>query len=422
MTGVRQRGPSDEGQAHWPIACCLGIRGSLRQPCPTGALVVIDALRVRSRPSEMAARRPTICLNLIVKNEAAVLQRCFDSIVRFIDCWLIVDTGSTDGTKGFVRDYFGAKGIDGQLVEREWRDFAHNRTEALRLAAPTADYIWIIDADEQIECAEDFVLPWLEADAYQLLHRGRGSTTEFYRTQVIRSRLPFRYQGVLHEVMECDEPYTTVRITSGLVSIGYFDGARNADPIAKYRSDAEVLAKALEAEPENARYVFYLAQSYRDANQLEQAITNYERRVRMGGWAEEQWFAAFQVAVLHERLRHDAQAVAAYLDAFALRPARAEPLCELARFYRERQLYPLGYLFAKTALEIAKPDDILFLDESVYSWRILDEFSICAYYAGDKVEGQRAVERLLTEGKLPAEHRTRVEENLEYYQPSRSSK
>lgn len=360
-------------------------------------------------------KKPTICLNLIVKNEARVLRRCLDSIARFIDCWCIVDTGSSDGTQALIRDYFAAKGIPGQLVERPWRDFGHNRSEALRLAAPLADYTWVIDADEQLRCPDDFQLPKLEVDAYQLLHRGGDSTTLFYRTQIVRSRLPFRYEGVLHEVVTCDEPHTIARIGQDLVSVGHFDGARNVDPIAKYRADAKILERALEVEPDNSRYVFYLAQSYRDSNQLELSAAAYERRVKMGGWAEEQWYAALQVAILCERLGRTAQAIEGYLSAFALRPTRAEPLCELARFYRERAQYPLGHLFAQRALEVARPDDILFLDESVYTWRSLDEYSICAFYVGDRINGQNAVERLLTEGHLPQQHRARVEQNRQFF-------
>ena len=364
--------------------------------------------------------KSTICLNLIVKNETAVLARCLDSIVPFVDGWLVVDTGSTDGTQEYVRNYFARRGLPGQLVERPWKDFAHNRTEALRLAAPRADYVWIIDADEQLQYPKGFALPRLEADAYQLLHRGNNSTTEFYRTQLVRSRLPFRYQGVLHEVILCDEPHTTAQIDGELVSIGYFDGARNADPIAKYKADAVVLAKALESEPENARYVFYLAQSYRDSLQNELAIAAYERRIQMGGWGEEQWYAAFQLGILHERLDHRQQAIDAYLKAFSMRPTRAEPLCELARYFRERGEYPLGHLFGRRAMEIPRPDDILFLDESVYSWRSLDEFSVCAYYVGDTVEGRRAVERLLREGKVPVDHMARVEKNREFFEQQAS--
>lgn len=357
---------------------------------------------------------PSICLNLIVKNETKVLPRCFASIERFIDRWLIVDTGSTDGTQDFVRNYFERRSIPGQLVERPWKDFAHNRTEALRLAAETADYVWIIDADEQLVYPDGFAPPSLTADAYQILHRGNRSTTEFYRTQIVRSSRAFRYEGVLHEVIRCDEPHTTEKMPRSLVSLGYFDGARNRDPIAKYRADAEVLERALLTEPDNARYVFYLAQSYRDAGAFEESIRAYERRVAMGGWAEEQWYAALQLGILHERLGHEAQAIEAYLAAFELRPVRAEPLYELARHYRERSKFALGHLFAKRALEIVKPEDILFLDESVYSWRVLDEFSICAFYVNDRALGRRMIERLLSEGHLPEEHRARVEKNREF--------
>jgi glycosyltransferase involved in cell wall biosynthesis len=359
--------------------------------------------------------KPTICLNLIVKNETQVLPRCLASIVPFVDTWLIVDTGSTDGTQAYLRDYFAKLGMPGELVERPWRDFAHNRTEAFRLAAPRADYVWIIDADEELKYPAGFALPELEADDYQILHRGHDSTTEFYRTQIVRSRLPFYYQGVVHEVILCDEPHETARLSRDLVSVGYFDGAPNVDPIAKYRADAAVLAKALESEPDNARYVFYMAQSYRDAQEPERAVEAYERRVAMGGWAEEQWYAALQVGFLRERLGQHALTVEAYLRAYGLRPTRAEPLCELARFYRERDQFALGHLFARRALEIARPEDILFLDEAVYSWRSLDEFSICAYYVGDRSAGQAAVERLLSEGYLPQDHRPRVEKNLQYF-------
>ena len=41
---------------------------------------------------------PTICLNMIVKNESNILYRLFDSVIKWIDCYCICDTGSTDDT------------------------------------------------------------------------------------------------------------------------------------------------------------------------------------------------------------------------------------------------------------------------------------------------------------------------------------
>ena len=70
-----------------------------------------------------------ICLNMIVKNEANVIRRCLDSIHPFIDYWVIVDTGSSDGTQDIIRATLAS--IPGDLHQRPWRDFAHNRNEAL---------------------------------------------------------------------------------------------------------------------------------------------------------------------------------------------------------------------------------------------------------------------------------------------------
>jgi len=69
----------------------------------------------------------TICLNMIVKNEARVIRRCLDTVRPFIDRWVIVDTGSTDGTQALIREVL--QGVPGELHERRWKDFAHNRNE-----------------------------------------------------------------------------------------------------------------------------------------------------------------------------------------------------------------------------------------------------------------------------------------------------
>jgi glycosyltransferase involved in cell wall biosynthesis len=74
----------------------------------------------------------TICLNMIVKDESLVIQRCLSSIIEWIDYWVIIDTGSTDRTQQIIRDYL--KHIPGELHEHPWVDFAFNRNEALSFA------------------------------------------------------------------------------------------------------------------------------------------------------------------------------------------------------------------------------------------------------------------------------------------------
>src|SRR6516164_2358534 len=97
----------------------------------------------------MSRQKQKICLSMIVKNEAPVIRRCLASVLPLIDYWIIVDTGSKDGTQNIIRDFM--RSIPGELHERVWVNFAHNRTQSLELAKPHGDFILIIDADDVLE-------------------------------------------------------------------------------------------------------------------------------------------------------------------------------------------------------------------------------------------------------------------------------
>lgn len=353
--------------------------------------------------------RAKVCLNMIVKNESKVIRRCLASTRPFVDTWLIVDTGSTDGTQGIIRDYFAD--VPGELHERPWRNFGANRTEALELAQNRADFTLIIDADEVLAVAPDFAPGALDLDAYQL--RTELGELTYYRTQLIRSRLPWRWEGVLHEYLECDVPFTQGKL-EGIVNRPTPDGARSNDP-QKYLKDAALLEEALKHEPTNARYVFYLAQSYRDSGLVEAAVKHYKRRIELGGWQEEVWYSMFQVARLNEIAeRPQEEVLSAYLEAYDARPSRAETLAALARYYRLKSKYALAHLFAKQAVALPPPSDLLFVDASVYAWRARDECSIAAYYLGNHDEALELTAALLADPRLPESERARVTANREF--------
>ena len=227
----------------------------------------------------MNAHGQSFCLNMIVRNEAPVIRRCLDSVRPIIDCWVIVDTGSTDGTQDLIREHLGD--LPGELIERPWVDFAHNRSEAVDFARGRADYLLVIDADETLEITEGFQMPRLSADSYNIEVRCEGFTCA--RKQLLRNSLPWHYEGVLHEHACCPEARSEEFIP-GLWIASYRDGARARDP-QTYLRDAQTLERGLREEPNNARYVFYLAQTYSLIKDFDSALQYYKAASR-DGWSE----------------------------------------------------------------------------------------------------------------------------------------
>jgi glycosyltransferase involved in cell wall biosynthesis len=237
-----------------------------------------DAAPNPTQGSRVFGGGQTICLSMIVKNEAQVLARCFASLRRLIHYWVIVDTGSTDGTQDLIRTLMA--GVPGELHERPWRDFGYNRSEALAVARPHCDYSLIIDADDVIEIPPGFQLPELSADSYSL--DIRDTNISYRRTQIVRNALPWRYSGVLHEFLTCEDAKSSGHLP--IVMRRHHDGARRRNP-ETYVRDATILENALATEHDPfliSRYTFYLAQSYRDSGDKKRSLETYLRRADLG--------------------------------------------------------------------------------------------------------------------------------------------
>jgi len=356
--------------------------------------------------------KQTVCLNMIVKDEAHVIRRCLESVRPLIDTWVIVDTGSTDGTQDVIRE--ALSDLPGKLYERPWKGFDGSRSEAIELARGQGDYLLFIDADDVMEVQPGFQMPELTHGAYDI--EVRYGPIVHWRPALVSNLLPWRYVGVLHEYIHCDTPFSRQTL-EGFNMLCLGGGARlNEGQRAKYLRDAELLEDGLRKEPDNPRYVFYLAQSWRDAGEPEKSLAAYDRRAELGGFPEEVFCARLYAARLAIALNRPAEEVTQrLLRAHEGRPTRAEALGELANYCRVHgERWPLAYLFARQAAAITQPADILFVEYSWYEWRALDELAVAAYWVGAYEESIDCCERLLDGGKLPAEERGRVAENLEF--------
>ena len=349
--------------------------------------------------------KKTICLNMIVKNEKSVITRCLASVKPIIDYWIIVDTGSSDGTQDVIREFM--KDVPGELHERPWKNFEHNRNEALELVRGKADYALIMDADDILEFDPNFRLPRMDSGSYRMWIKYGG--TSYQRHHIVNIGLPWRWIGVLHEVLFCDVPCTSEVIGGVKIVVGT-DGARSKDP-KKYEKDAAVLEEALKNEPDNSRYMFYLAQSYRDAGIYDKSIDWYAKRIAKGGWDEEVYWSMVQIGILQRELKKpEPEIVYTFLKAHHKRPHRPEAVLNLSELFRKQGRYDLSYSIVSLWQVMPRPveTDVLFIQPWIEEWGMAFEVSISSYYMGLFQESLAACNYLLSVPDLPQNVREKV--------------
>jgi hypothetical protein len=235
---------------------------------------------------------------------------------------------------------------------------------------------------------------------------------QYPRIALMKSAMPWRFEGLRHEYAVC-EGVGVPALLEGIVYRRIGGGARDADP-RKFLADAETFEEALRRDPTNARNVFYLARSYEDAGELPRALAQYDRRALMGGWDEELFYAAYCAARVREKLGFPREAVArGYMEAWHLRPTRAEPLYDLARLARLAGEWPRARAYAAAATAIPRPRaEVLFVHWEIYAWRALDEYAAACAHIGDVRAAIDASHLLLRGGRLPPDEVARVEANL----------
>jgi hypothetical protein len=338
---------------------------------------------------------------MIVRDEAQVIGRCLDSVMPVIDYWVICDTGSADGTPELIAELLA--GIPGELHHRPWLNFGHNRTELMKLARGTADYLLLLDADMTLAGAEH--IGDLHADAYLLRHDG---DFEYWLPRLVRGDREWSFTGVTHEFLDSPDRYSAERCAASVVHFG--DGGSRADKLPR---DKALLEAHLAEQPDDERALFYLAQTLRDSGEREAAISLFGRRATMGGFAEEAFYAAYQAALLTAET-DPRGAVPMFFDACALRPGRAEPLYEIARIARDQGWHWLAHAVTTRGLNLPPCEDILFVHRWIYDWGLKFEHGIACYWVGDFDTGLRDNDEILRQAGLPAHIGAQALKNREW--------
>ena len=129
--------------------------------------------------------------------------------------------------------------------------------------------------------------------------------------------------------------------------------------------------------------------------------------------------AAFVELLRTARIKEEAgcpsdEVIAAYMEATAACPTRAEALHGAARFCRDKRLFGQGRQFAKQGVAIVRPKDGPSIEDWIYDYGLLDELALNAYWCERYVEFVEACDQLLIVENLPTDDRDRIVTNRQF--------
>ena len=344
----------------------------------------------------------SLCLVMTVRDEEDWLGPCLDSALALgLKHWVIADTGSQDGTRELVRENLAD--VPGELVEIPWEGYGPARSEVLRRAHGKADLILMLDADMTIHGE----LPDPEsADSWFVTVR--DEPLSYVLPLLVRGDGPWYYKGVVHSYLHRDDRAWKEAPSDLWVEDRRPGGWRPG----KLEEDVRLLERELEKNPLDSRSSFYLAQSYENLGRNGDALREYGRRILLGGYEQERFVAMLRRArIMCEREPH--AAIGACMEAWQFRPQRAEPLYVAARQARRNGWNEVALLFARKAAEIPRPDDRLFVEDTVYAYGIPLELGIAEMRAGNRLRGERLLRKIRKQGEAPEGYLTWIDELLD---------
>lgn len=410
---------------------------------------------------------PKVCLNMILRDEEANIERALNSVKYFVDAISIVDTGSKDSTVAVATAWAKANGFEDFIIKQvPWEDdFGLHRTQALRQGRynfPECDYALTLDGDEELWLGTDkppsslaegnllkqFIKSNNSPDLLKFTTLDVGGQTWTRDSMFCQQRqhMVWKWSDPRHEILvnELGLPGTSAHVPESMAKIkANRDGYRSKHP-GTMLTDALAYEKAMAKEPNgeslNARWWYYMGQSYMDAGKHKRAYETWKHLItsptlQSRGWVEEKYLAAMNIGKFIMNRQVDStvvespleRAVPYFIRAMEYNPHRVEAYYYLTDVYRQLGRNNAGYHWGKlgvVALERAKCNGsmgswLFVTEQDIYEWKMYDCASICAGWASDPYAKADALAwmRAIVE-VVPEVHKPRIVSNISVTVPS----
>jgi len=373
----------------------------------------------------MAHNHNKLILNLMIKNESTIIERCISNALEHVDAVSILDTGSTDNTVEICQNFLKNCGKPFKISVEPFKNFGYNRTISFQKTQELCKelrwnsditYALTVDADMVIKPSAEFKNYKLDLTGYHLIQKNGHLT--YFNTRLMKCGFDWKCVGVTHEYWSGDPNGKIGQEIFYIEDVN--DGGCKSD---KYERDIRLLTEDLKTDPNNGRTYFYLAQSLKDVGRFQEAIDNYKRRIEIGGWEEEVWYSFYQIGKCYQLLNFIEDMEAWMIKAYKRRPWRCEPLYYLCNYFRIHSEHHKAYHYYLKGKDIPFPkDDLLFVEHDMYNGLFEYENTILACYIHGKTQQDSLGDIVSYINKKTPYNIHNVWDNIHYYIESLDSK
>jgi len=340
----------------------------------------------------------SVCM--ILKNEGSTIYRCLESMLGFVDEWIIgIDKDTKDNTKKEVERFF--KDHAEKLVniyEFKWQDdFSKARNEGMDKA--TGDYILIMDGHEYfpeewfnitenrrvkvreiLKKVKEIIFKEKPDEAFFHLYQqpfiGENPNNYFLQPRIYRNGIgkdgknKIRFNRAAHNTITNTDLEKQIHFSEVILIHDAPEDNRKERKIQRIKINKINLKNDLKKNPKDTRALFYLGNTYMEAKEWNNAIKCFEKYLKYRkDDNSEKYQVLLHKSLCHLELKEYDQVKLDLHYAIKVNPLRRDAFHILGDLHFKLKDYKKSLFYFKTCIGIKPQNSRMFSNGPVNSWQ-----------------------------------------------------